>query len=152
MRKIETANGHAAMVEQMECDLSAIRRALRRPLEAEVAKGGLTAPQTAVMQATVKADGISLKELSAAVSLAHSTVSGIVDRLEKRGLLTRRADTQDGRISRVYPTAAVTSFLREQMSVLARGPLKAAMGRANQSERNEISRSLHRLRELLEEG
>ena len=37
------------------------------------------------MRIVVRNDGISLKELSAAVNLAHSTVSGIVDRLEKRG-------------------------------------------------------------------
>jgi DNA-binding MarR family transcriptional regulator len=41
-------------------------------------------PQSAVIQAVVKHDGISLKDLSREVSLAHSTVSGIVDRLEKR--------------------------------------------------------------------
>ena len=66
----------AKLAGQMELDLSGIRRALRRPLEAEVAKGGLTMPQTNVMQVVVRHDGISLKDLSHAVSLAHSTVSG----------------------------------------------------------------------------
>ncbi len=83
--------GLSAEVEEMERSLGAIRRALRKPLDAEVAKGNLTAPQTGVMQAVVRSNGISLKELSHAVSLAHSTVSGIVDRLEKRGMIERRA-------------------------------------------------------------
>src|SRR5260370_34550614 len=73
----------AAQAQRMERDLSVIRRTLRKPLEAEVAKGELTVPQSAVMQVVVRQNGISLKDLSREVSLAHSTVSGIVDRLEK---------------------------------------------------------------------
>jgi len=48
----------------------------------------------------VDSGGLSLKLLSEKVSLAHSTVSGIVDRLEKRGMVKpgvlashRRGDT-----------------------------------------------------------
>ncbi len=142
----------AALAEQMERDLGGIRRALRRPLEAEVAKGGLTAPQTSVMQVVVRQDGISLKDLSKEVSLAHSTVSGIVDRLEKRGLLSRRPDSQDGRISLVYPTAAVREFVRNRLPALARGPLESALERATDSERAKIAEAVRRLREMLEEA
>jgi DNA-binding MarR family transcriptional regulator len=142
----------AALAEQMERDLSGIRRALRRPLDAEVAKGELTAPQTSVMQVVVRQDGISLKDLSKEVSLAHSTVSGIVDRLEKRGLLSRRPDPQDGRISRVYPTAVVREFVRNQIPMLTRGPLEAALERLKPAERVTLGDALKRLRELLEKA
>jgi DNA-binding MarR family transcriptional regulator len=98
----------------------------------------------------VRSDGISLKDLSQAVSLAHSTVSGIVDRLEKRGMIERRTDETDGRISRIYPTAAVSEFVRDQIPALTRGPLESALERATEAERTEISRALERLRELLE--
>ncbi|MGA8671595.1 MAG: MarR family transcriptional regulator [Terracidiphilus sp.] len=142
----------AALAEQMERDLSGIRRALRRPLDAEVAKGELTAPQTSVMQVVVRQDGISLKDLSKEVSLAHSTVSGIVDRLEKRGLLSRRPDPQDGRISRVYPTAVVREFVRNQIPMLTRGPLEAALERLKPAERVALGDAVKRLRELLEKA
>lgn len=140
-----------AQVEKMEQDLGAIRRALRRPLDAEVAKGELTAPQTAVMREVVRSEGINLRDLSRAVSLAHSTVSGIVDRLEKRGLIERRLDQNDGRVSCIYPTAPVRKFVRERIPKLNRGPLLAALGRASERERNTIGVALRRLRELLEE-
>ena len=142
----------AALAEQMERDLSGIRRALRRPLDAEVAKGELTAPQTSVMQVAVRQDGISLKDLSKEVSLAHSTVSGIVDRLEKRGLLSRRPDPQDGRISRVYPTAVVREFVRNQIPMLTRGPLEAALERLKPAESVALGDAVKRLRELLEKA
>jgi DNA-binding MarR family transcriptional regulator len=74
----------------MEADLSAIRRSMRSLLESEVARGKLTVPQTAVMRVVVRQQGINLKVLSREVSLAHSTVSGIVNRLEQLGMLERR--------------------------------------------------------------
>ena len=141
-----------ALAEQVERDLAVIRRALRKPLEAMVAQGELTFPQTAVMREVVAHDGVSLKDLSRAISLAHSTVSGIVDRLEARGMIARRADARDGRISRIYPSAEVAAFVRTQIPVLARGPLQRALQRATEADREQIGKALRRLRELLEEN
>lgn len=140
----------AILASRMERDLSAIRRVLRKPLEAEFAKGELTMPQKAVMQAVVASQGISLKDLSRQVSLAHSTVSGIVDRLEKRGMVERRTDPADGRISRIHASAPVAAFLRDRMPALAAGPLEAALTRATETERDLLAKALRRLRELLE--
>ena len=141
----------ATLAEQMDRDLGGIRKALRRPLDAEVAKGELTAPQILVMRQVVRRDGISLKDLSREVCLAHSTVSGIVDRLEKRGMLSRRPDATDGRISRVFPTAVVQDFVRDRIPTLTRGPLEAALERATEPERTRIAVAIRRLRKLLEE-
>lgn len=140
----------SAVASQMESDLGAIRRALRKPLEAEFAKGELTMPQKAVMQAVVSSQGISLKDLSRQVSLAHSTVSGIVDRLEKRGFIERRPDPADGRISCIHASAPVAAFLRDRMPALAAGPLDAALRRISETERTLLAKALGRLRELLE--
>ncbi|HEY6490938.1 MAG: MarR family transcriptional regulator [Terracidiphilus sp.] len=145
------AAGISGLAEEIERSLSHIRRALRKPLEAEVAKGELTAPQVGVMREVVRHNGISLKDLSRTVSLAHSTVSGIVDRLEKRGMLARRPDAADGRISRIYPTLVVKEFVREQIPALSRGPLLAALERATEAERARIAESIRRLRTLLEQ-
>ena len=134
----------------MEQLLSGIRRALRKPLEAEIAKGELTLPQAAVMRIVVREHGISLKDLSREVRLAHSTVSGIADRLEKRGMIERRADPEDGRLSRIYPTAPVIEFVRERLPMLTSGPLEAALRRATAEERAAIEQSLCRLSDLLE--
>jgi DNA-binding MarR family transcriptional regulator len=135
----------------MNRDLGVIRRALRQPLETETARGGLTIPQTAVMSIVVSHDGISLKDLSREVSLAHSTVSGIVDRLEKRGMLERKTDAADGRVSRIHPTAVVHEFVKNQIPALSRGPLEAALERAHPEERPKLEQAIRRLRELLEQ-
>jgi MarR family transcriptional regulator, organic hydroperoxide resistance regulator len=140
----------AAQAAQIESDLAAIRRAMRQPLEAEYVKGNVTVPQKAVMQVVVQIPGVTLKELSQAISLAHSTVSGIVDRLEKRGMIDRRRDSTDGRLTRLYPSAAVAQFVRERIPALRTGPLNEALARASADDRLRIVSALKCLRELLE--
>src|SRR5262245_54725995 len=93
-----------AMAAEIDRDLRAIRKLLRRPLEADITRGGLTGPQQQAMSVLVRSDGLSLKQLSRELALAHSTVSGIVDRLEKRGMVERRPDESDRRSSRVVIT------------------------------------------------
>jgi len=139
-----------AQVEQIVRDLGAIRSALRRPLDVEESKGRLTFPQKGVMQVVVRNHGISLNDLSKQVNLAHSTVSGIVDRLTKRGMLEKRADTKDGRLVRIYPTQEVQQFISNLLPSLTHGPLEEALKRATKDERSSICEALRRLRELLD--
>jgi DNA-binding MarR family transcriptional regulator len=145
-------NAVAAEAGRIEQDLAGIRKILRRPLEAEVAKGDVTVPQQAVMHVVVANRGINLKDLSREVSLSHSTVSGIVDRLQKRGMVERRPDPADGRIARIYPSPAVDAFVRDRIPLLTQGPLEAALKRATERERAAIAKSIKRLRELLEDA
>jgi len=140
-----------ALAEQLEQDLRTIRRTMRRPLDIEAAKGELTAPQTAVMREVVRNEGVNLRDLSRAVSLAHSTVSGIVDRLEKRGMIERRPDPKDGRVSCIFPSAPVREFVQERIPELNRGPLLRAMSRLTSKERTAIVEAVSKLRKLLED-
>lgn len=136
--------------QEIDAHLRTIRRALRKPIESEIARGGLTGPQQSVMQALAHADGLSLKELSRRVGLAHSTVSGIVDRLQKRGLLERRADDDDGRISKIVVSQVVRDYLRDTLPAVAISPLLEALRRANPPERKAILKGLRVLRRIIE--
>src|SRR5271156_5005159 len=130
--------------------LGVFRQRLREPLETEFARGGLTGPQRMVMQALVKSQGLSLKELSAQVSLAHSTVSGIVDRLQARGLVERRRDDADGRATIITASATVRDFLSTRMPQLTMSPLLEALRAATATERSIVLRGLRKLRALTE--
>lgn len=151
-RDLDRKTGIGTLVEELEGDLGAILRAMRKGLDAAVAEGQPTSPQMNVMRVVVKHGGISLKDLSAAVSLAHSTVSGIVDRLESRGMIERRADAADGRVTLICPTPVVKEFVRDQIPALVRRPLAAALERASHTDRAAIVHAVRRLRKLLEEG
>jgi DNA-binding MarR family transcriptional regulator len=139
------------MSEAIERDLRAIRERIRRPLEAEIARGNLTGPQQSVMHALVQSDGMSLKELSAHLGLAHSTVSGIVDRLEGRGLVERQTAEADRRVTRIGVTRQVRDFVRGTIPGLLLHPLEEALARATAAQRGAIVEGLKTLRELLED-
>jgi DNA-binding MarR family transcriptional regulator len=142
----------AGLAEEVIGHLRATRQALRKPVETEIARGGLTGPQRSVVHALVHSGGMSLKQLSGRVGLAHSTVSGIVDRLEARGLVERHGDAADGRVTRIDASARVRTYVRDTLPALARSPLTDALRRASSGDRLAILDGLRRLRRLLEEG
>jgi DNA-binding MarR family transcriptional regulator len=138
------------LAQEVDQHLGVIRQRLRERLETEFARGGLTGPQRMVMQVLVQTEGLSLKELSARVSLAHSTVSGIVDRLQTRGMVVRRRDEADGRATVIVPSAMVRDFMANRMPELAISPLTKALRGASKSEQATVLRGVRKLRALIE--
>ena len=81
-----------------------VLRSLRRVIRAtdlhskHLAKtSGLTAPQILLLQAIRSHEGCTIGELANNVSLSQATVTSIMDRLEKRGLVQRERSTVDKR-------------------------------------------------------
>jgi hypothetical protein len=85
------------------------------------------------------------------VSLAHSTVSGIIDRLEKRGFAERRVLETDRRVTRITASAPVREFLQKKEPELTLNPLLRALSRASEAERRAVRRGLNTLEKLLGE-
>ncbi|HTC74411.1 MAG TPA: MarR family transcriptional regulator [Edaphobacter sp.] len=137
------------LAQQTERQLNIIQRGMRQRLQAEFARGNLTGPQRLVMAALVRTQGLSLKQLSEAVSLAHSTVSGIVDRLEKQGLIERQTHSTDRRITLLVASPPVREFMDTRMHELALHPLLEALRHASPTERRSITRGLNTLAKLL---
>src|SRR5689334_18601946 len=92
-----------------------IRSILTRSQDMDIAGMSLTAPQVVVIRELVTSPGMSLKELSKRVGLAHSTVSGIVDRLERDSLVYRQVDPEDKRITRIYVTQMVLDYTNQTL-------------------------------------
>lgn len=65
---------------------------------------GITAPQGMLIGILSKEKRLKISELSAKLSLSNSTVSGIVDRLEKQGMVERKRSEEDKRV--VYVSIA----------------------------------------------
>jgi DNA-binding MarR family transcriptional regulator len=128
-----------------------INRLLRQAVEADMEQSGLTAPQVTALRILVKSGGLSLKELSARMGLAHSTVSGIVDRLEKRELVARQVDPDDRRISRVVVTDLVTQYVGEVMQSQNQSRLARALQLGAPEERRLVQEGLRLLGRWLEE-
>lgn len=76
---------------------------------------GLTGPQLVVLQEISKHNHIMPGRLAEAVSLSQATVTGILDRLEKRGLIARRRSETDRR-------RVLLSITLEAVHMLDTGP------------------------------
>src|SRR5437016_12301870 len=59
---------------------------------------GVTPVQYAGLQAVRKAPGIDQRTLARAIGLDTSTIAGVVDRLEARGLMQRTVSPDDKRV------------------------------------------------------
>jgi DNA-binding MarR family transcriptional regulator len=138
------------LAEEVNRDLQAIRAITRRPMETEIARGHLTGPQQSAMAVLVRSGPMSLKELGRQLGLAHSTTSGIVDRLEKSGMLRREVNAADRRLTRIAVTREVEEFVKH-IPELGVGPLVSALRRAKPAEREAIIMGLKTLRGLLDE-
>lgn len=135
---------------EIEATIFALYRLLRRPFDADAAGSGLTVPQITVLEELANEDGLSLKELSRRLSLSHSTVSGIIDRLEKRELVQRTTDAQDRRSSRILLSPSVRAYIREVVPSRRLGPLLGALQAANPEERHTILAGLRTLKALMD--
>lgn len=70
----------------------------------EAGGSGVTPVQFAVLQALADQAGMDQRTLAGAVRLDTSTVGGVVDRLEARGLLTRSHSDSDRRVRLLHLT------------------------------------------------
>jgi MarR family 2-MHQ and catechol resistance regulon transcriptional repressor len=63
---------------------------------------------------SLEAEGpLSMKRLADSMDISDASATGIVDRMEKRGLVERRHDASDRRVVMVYPTDTGSQLFRE---------------------------------------
>ncbi|HEX3866755.1 MAG TPA: MarR family transcriptional regulator [Gemmatimonadaceae bacterium] len=80
---------------------------------------GVTRSQWWVLAFLSRADGMSQVALAEELDLGKVALGGLIDRLERTGLVSRRADQDDRRIKRVFLTKkshALISEIRSSVS------------------------------------
>ena len=81
-----------------------IHRGMRRFFEFQMKKFGITPPQFEVLITLWTEDGLVLSDLSKRLSRDGPTITGIIDRMEKKVLVRRERNTRDRRIIKVFLT------------------------------------------------
>lgn len=81
-----------------------IHRCMRRFFESQMKKYDITPPQFEVLLTLWNEDGIVLSELGRRLSRDGPTITGIIDRMEKKKLVTRKRSMRDRRVIQVYLT------------------------------------------------
>lgn len=94
------SNAQDLELDRIDEVLTSLRRVIRATdlHSRQLAKiSGLTAPQILLLQAIRKLEGATIGDLAKEVSLSQATVTSILDRMEKRGLVQRERSSVDKR-------------------------------------------------------
>ncbi|HLV68653.1 MAG TPA: MarR family transcriptional regulator [Polyangiaceae bacterium] len=108
---------------------------------------GVTGPQRLVLRLVGRHPGASASEIAATLRLHKSTLTGVLRRLEQRGLIERSTDEEDARRSILELTTRGARIDARQA-----GTVEAAVRRAlSRAEPGEIAAAERLLRSIAEE-
>ena len=91
-------------------------------------KLGVHPRQIPILAVLYKKDGCSQKELVKELGVKPPTVTVSIQRLEKSGLLIRRQDEKDQRISRIYLSEEGRAIIKEGMQMAKEGEKQILAG------------------------
>jgi DNA-binding MarR family transcriptional regulator len=113
-------------------------------LKAELAAADLGRVRPAylgVLMSLWQEDGLRLAELGRRVALEPSTMTGLIDRMERDGLILRAADPEDRRAQRIRLTAAARQMEEAVLDLVDRA-LEQGLAGVSQAELASMKGSL----------
>jgi DNA-binding MarR family transcriptional regulator len=95
---------------------------LRNYLKNELAKEGLkiTIAQGGILALLKQQSGRTMTELSQVLSIDNSTITGLIDRLEKAGFVKRNSSPHDRRVSQIHITQEGIDEVKKSIGVFRR--------------------------------
>lgn len=109
----------------------------------------ITAPQLVCLTTICQNGSLTTTQIAGSVHLSPSTVVGILDRLEKQGLIQRMRDSKDRRLVNVTATDEGKRLVEHAPSLL-QDRLAEALQRLPDLEQATIALSLRRIADLME--
>ncbi len=131
----------AALIGPVFGDVS---RLFRRRFDRAAQPLGLTRAQWLCLGRLARFPGVTQRELAELMDVAPITLSRIVTRLERDGLIARRADPADRRVWRLYLTAEAEPLILK-LSALARQLEEEILAVLTPAERAQLKDMLHRI-------
>lgn len=125
-----------------------VARLMRRRFEDEARLHGFTLPQWRALVEIHRNEGISQVSLASCIDTDQMTVSGIVSRLEKRGLIERFVDPNDSRAKLARLTPAGLELVTRAKNV-GRALYENALTGISATERDLLTAGLKRIRDNL---
>lgn len=104
-RSRRAAAGRTFIRDYLSYLLGQANHAVYRDFEARVRAAGLSSTEWRVLATLSDGDGLTIGELAADVLAQQPTLTKLVDRMARAGLVERRGDETDGRRTRVFETA-----------------------------------------------
>lgn len=118
--------------------------AVYKAFDARVRAAGLSSTEWRVLATLSDGDGLTIGELAHEVLAQQPTLTKLVDRMERAGLVERRGDATDGRRTLVFETARGRSRVAPLL-VQAKGHERAALAEFTPHEAETLKRALRAL-------
>ena len=125
-----------------------VARLFKRRFDEEARVHGLTLPQWRAMIEILRNEAITQVALASCIDTDPMTVSGILDRLEKRGLIERCTDPNDSRAKRSRLTESGQELVDTARNV-GRAMYENALAGVSDAERAATMSALQRIRDNL---
>jgi DNA-binding MarR family transcriptional regulator len=110
---------------------------------------GITGPQLWALKTIFQHGDLSLSELSKRMYLHPSTMTGVVDRLEKKGFVVRKRDEGDRRVIQLQLTPQGTYLIKKAPNPI-QGKMIYGLRRLKRHELDSIFRAVQKLTEIME--
>lgn len=138
-----------SLEDQVIAALRRITRAIDLHSRLLLKKSGLTAPQLTALQAILRMQPVTVGALAREIHLGHATVTGILTRMEDRGLLVRTRGSQDRRSVLVELTPEGNRIVQEAPSPLQER-FHQELSRLHEWERTMILATLQRIASMMD--
>ena len=126
-------------------DVSRLRRSI---VDRALKPLGVTRSQWWVLAFLSRADGMSQVALAEELDLGKVALGGLIDRLEKTGLVSRRPDDDDRRVKRVFLTKKSHALISEIRSSVSETE-KIIIDQINDADLRATVRALRKMKENL---
>jgi DNA-binding MarR family transcriptional regulator len=139
-----------AITQPTDCAYYLITRAglaMTALLKSELAAAGIDEVRPAYLGVLIslwQEDGLKVMELGRRAGLEPSTMTGLLDRMERAGLLTRKADPDDRRAQRVRLTGRGRKVEETAIEVVERSLAEMLTG-VSESDLESLQRSLRQV-------
>jgi DNA-binding MarR family transcriptional regulator len=116
-----------------------------KKLEADLEKQGLTPPQFYVLATIGYAGGLPFGEIGAKMMVTVSNLTGIVDRLEEKKLVSRKRDEHDRRVVHVVLTDKGAKLYKSTIPLFEKSisGIFTSLDKAQQKELSALLRKLN---------
>ena len=112
-------------------------------------KFGTTGPQLWALKTISQNESLSLGELGRRMYLHPSTITGLIDRLEKKGLVERDRDQTDRRVIKLGLTSKGKGLVKRAPNPI-QGKMIYGLRKLKRKELNSIHHSVQKLVEVME--
>jgi DNA-binding MarR family transcriptional regulator len=142
-------NAHIATDHRVIAALRRIVRAIELHSRHLVDQYGVTGPQLVALQELARLGEVQVSVLARNIHVSHPTMTGILDRLQRRGLIRRVRDAQDRRRMIVTTTEKGQSILEGAPSPL-QDRFRSEFSKLEKWEQTQMLATLQRIATLMD--